>query len=282
MKTICWLFFLLFVLTPSLFAASQKGLKIEGIVYDGKDKDNSYAVVGGNFLKKGDTYQGYKITSVGSTSIQAVDATTGKEQQFHITGGEPSSFLPPVANIFSNKKKQESGPSSTDAAGQKQEGPNPISQIIEQFRSMLGVKEGGGMQFPGSGAKAKKGDSPNPLAQLMNVAWEIKAVVELKNMYQMAAYYYLTKGVHAKAPADLVQEKMLSEEFKDGENGLYRFYIQGSSDNLIVHADPVEPDSGLKYFCVEDGGPVRVEQRKPATPESPAIAPSNMLPWMQK
>lgn len=278
-----WKFLLLFVLFPSLlFAASSEGLKVEGIVYDGKNQDNSYAVVDGNFIKKGDTYQGYKVTSVGSASIQAVDEKTGKEQQFHITGGEPSSYLPPVTHIFSDKKKSGSG--SGGGAGQSQEAANPLSQLMEQLKGMMGVKEDGSMQFPGMDSGGKKGNKgANPFAKVLNIAWEIKAVMELKNVYQMAASHYMMENASVKSMEDLVKAKLLSEEFADGQSGPYRFYIQSSAQQFEVHADPVDSSSGLRYFCLsEESGTVRMEQGKPATPKSSPMTPSNMLPWMQQ
>lgn len=287
MKMIYWLFFLFFVLPlSSLFAASQEGLKIEGIVYDGKNQDNSYAVVDGNFIKKGDTYQGYTVTSVSSTSIQAVNEKTGKEMQFHITGGEPSSYLPPVTNGFLNPKKQTTeadGGKGTNASGQPQDQNNPLSQVIEQLRNMLGIKEGGGFKFPGSGgSEGKKGDSSNSYAKILNIVWEIKAIVELKNVYQMAAAHYMTENT-PPSMEDLVKAKLISDGFSDGKSGPYRFYVQSSAQQFEVHADPIDASSGLRYFCLsEDSGTVRIEQGKPANPKSPALDPSNMLPWMQR
>lgn len=281
MKAILRIAFIVLTAAAPLFAASQEDLKIEGIVYDGENGENSYAVVDGNFLKKGDSYQGYKITSVSSTSIQAVDEKSGKERQFHITGGEPSPYLPPIPNAPGSQKPSGSGPGGVDTAGQPQQGTNPLAQMLEQLRSMLGVKEDGTFQFPGGGSDAKKGSSANPFAKFINIAWEVKAITELKNIYQMAAAYYMQRNEPIKGIEELVQGKMISKEFADGESGPYRFYLKSSAQELEVHADPVDKSSGLRYFMIsEETGSVRMEQGKPATAESPAISPSNMMPWM--
>ena len=281
MKSILWVFLILLSAVPPLFAAPQGELKIEGIVYDGKNGENSYAVVDGNFLKKGDSYQGYKITSVGSTSIQAVDEKSGKERQFHITGGEPSSYLPPIPNAPGSRSKSGTGTGGMDSAGQPQQETNPLAQMLEQLRSMLGVKEDGSFQFPGGGSNTKKGNASNPFSKFINIAWEVKAIAELKNIYQMAAAYYLERNTPLKGLEELVQEKMISKEFADGESGPYRFYLKSSVQELEVHADPIDSSSGLRYFMIsEETGTVRVEQGKPATAQSPAVSPSNMMPWM--
>lgn len=258
--------------TP-LFAASQEDLKIEGIVYDGQNGENSYAVVDGNFLKKGDSYEGYKIVSVGSTSVQTVDEKSGKERQFHITGGEPSPYLPPIPGVPETR--------GMDSAGKPQQEANPITQILEQLRSMMGLKEDGSFQFPGGGSDTKKGSSANPFAKFINIAWEVKAITELKNIYQMAAAYYMERNEPIKGLAELAQAKMISREFEDGESGPYRFYLKSSAQELEVHADPVDKSSGLRYFMIsEETGTVRVEQGKPATAQSQAVSPSSMMPWM--
>lgn len=264
---------LLILQSCQVFASSYEDLRVEGIMYDDTNQDNSVAVVDGNFLKKGDSYGGFKILSVEQNALRLVDTQTGKESRMEVKGTGLPAILPDLKSLFSGSELKTAGSDS-----QKSDS-DPLSRI----KNFLDKITHGGKASPGQSSmeSSRKGARPeqiaNPLLKFFGLFWELRAIFDVRTVYLATSAYYLKTGAHAQSLQDLISGKFLSKTFEDSLNGQYRFQMLASSDHIEVHADPIESELGFKHFYIDDDGTIRVEKGKPASDESPAVTPFNVI-----
>lgn len=262
----------LFFCSLMLDAHAAEDLIVEGILYDDANGDNSVAVVNGQFLRKGDTYEGHTVLSVEANAVRLKDQVTGKESQVHIRGGNAPQA--PLRGVEPGRGSSEK-PKTIEAS----EFPDPSRPSASPVTSLQKImNEFSRLISPSAKESAKK---PGFVDRMIGLAWEITAIVELRNLYVAASAYYLMKGGHAREPSDLVAAKLVSKEFEDGVKGKYRFSIKSSGGRVELRANPLEEDSGLKYYYIDEDGTIRVASKGPANAESPAITPANVMGWSE-
>lgn len=264
MNFICGTGFLVLYLlvSPALISAQPaKELRVEGIVYDDTGEGNSVAVVDGNFLRKGDTYEGYKILEVKTDRVRVSDEE-GSERVFRILGGNRK-----------NKASLDSGSTGSSAAAPVPPDNEPLTQAIHKLRQLMsgGLPEGGA-----SGGERGISDS---LTGLFGLVFEIRAFMDVRSIYVAFGAFYLKEGRAPKNFEELIQSKLLPRDFADGANGPYQFTMNGAADRFTIEARPVNPEARLKYFYVDEEGVVRLAKGRPANSESPSVSAANMLGW---
>jgi hypothetical protein len=250
------------LLLPAFVSAQPvKELRVEGIVYDDSGEGNSVAVVDGNFLRKGDTYEGFKILEVKTDRVRVSDET-GNERVFRILGGD--------------KKGERSAVAAAAATGKNMAAPlppdnEPLSQAINKLRRFLSGGASGG-ETAGDG-----GGISDSLSGLFGLAFEIRAFIDVRSIYMAYGAFYLKEGRPPKGFEELAQSKLLPKDFADGANGPYQFTMTGNAEQFAIEARPVNPKVPLKYFYVDEEGVIRLAKGQPATSESPSVSAANML-----
>ncbi|MBI4549645.1 MAG: hypothetical protein HY714_01800 [Candidatus Omnitrophica bacterium] len=262
-RAIIFLFLPLFFLPARLRAEPAKELRVEGIVYDDSGEGNSVAVVDGNFLRRGDTYEGFKILEVKTDRVRAA-AEDGTEKVFRILGGGRKGGT--ASNAPTGANSRVAAPASPDDA--------PIQQAVRKFRQLLsgGSREGEEPGRPGSGIS-------DSLTGLFGLAFEIRAFLDVRSVYVAYGAFYLKEGRPPKDFGELAQSRLLPKDFADGANGPYEFTMAGTAERFAIEARPVNAKVPLKYFYVDEDGVVRVAKGRPADSESPSVSASNMLGW---
>ncbi len=274
-----WLLFF-FILQPALLlASSSEDLKVEGILYDDGNKDNSVAMVNGNFLKKGDTYAGYKVLAVNHESLRLADEQTGKESNLEITGGPSTSVLPDLKSLLSEEKRKSHDPHHAEKSNS-----NPLSHAMNYLQEMTRIGKAADLQpWRRSGKSGDvQGEGPNPLIKFFGLFWEMRAIIDIRTVYLAACAYYLKTGTYTQSMEALVGKKFLPKVFAGGVNGQYRFRMEASPDHVAVYADPVQTELDFKHFYIDEDGTIRLEKGKPASENSPVITPANVIGWSPK
>jgi hypothetical protein len=249
--------------------AEEKTPTVEGILYDREDPQNSVAVVNGVFLKKGDLYGDYEIREVEPNAVRVIDRRDGQETEFHITGGERAlreiSAKKLLADEPTKEKREEASPAAPASPPAAESSGSP--DLAGEIMKLAGADAGG------------TGVDKGMLAQFASLFWEMLGMLDTRNVYLACQIYYLNEGGHAASPAELAAKKLVSGDLADGERGKYRFRIEGKGDDIRVYADPTDSSSGLRHFCMDGGGTLRIEKGRSADSESPAVSPESVLGW---
>lgn len=251
MKPVFWMFLMTCsVFFPSLLKAdSSEDLRVEGIMYDDTNPDNSVAVIYGNFVKKGDTVSGYKVVEVKQNSVR-VASEAGQESEVGILGGGGMAAASGASGSTAGKE---------GAAG----GKTASEQVMDQ--TMQAAQKGGG----GFGQFFS---NFNPLG-VLNLAWETSAMADMKQVWTATQIYF---QMNEKAPKDikeLVDAGVLAQPYADGTKGQYKFYLESKGYEVGVHADPTDPKSGMRYFFIDHEGTMRVAKGEPASAKSAEAMP---------
>lgn len=216
-------------------ADSEEEPRLEGILYDAANPDESIIVVNGEYVKKGELIGFNQIVGVSQKYIQVRNIDTGKTSMVLIKGGVPQKAL------------------EEEVEEVELENPKTIeTSIFHNFK-----------------AKIKRlFEEWNP-SSLVNRMWELKAVLDLAKVYNAAVNYYNTKGVVPWEIAQLVRANYLPKSYLEKIRGKYIFSLNEEGKEFAVYADPVDDSSGLRHFYVGESAIIRYEIGKQAGPESP-------------
>ena len=231
MKLFAMLLFLVCLSVP-VFA---EDLKLEGIMYEAKDPEQSVVMLNGAFLKSGDTFQGYKILEIKPDSVKVSHSETGEIRELSTVG---------------DKLDPASGSVAKEATSVPQAVP-------KEKKSTLG----GGMLSPFSAlVRAKEAVLLADLRRLHVAA---------------AIYYseYGDMPVSGKPEpitlAKLIERGLVSRAYESGVKGGYKFDLKPDQGGIGVSADPVNSNEKARHFYIDGHGELFVEEGKLATDRSP-------------
>jgi len=237
MRILTWLSFLIFLSltfssTPWAQGDARDVISLEGIIVDSSRPEESIAIVNGTPLEKGDHVGPYELIAISPRSIRVRHKSDGSEKLIRMRD---------ITELNSDKTAAEFAAESAEAA------------------------------IPEEGEKGNFWDrwakQWNP-SKILNWVWERKAVVDLITVYNAGTAYFNTKQKLAPDLITLVDAEYLSKSFQKDVRGQYVFYLGPITEGFSAHADPVDPESELKYFYVGQNAIIRFEIGKPAGPKS--------------
>ncbi len=114
-------------------------------------------------------------------------------------------------------------------------------------------------------------DPKKASAQAANRMWELKAIRDLALINNAAVIYYNQNSFFPRNIRQMTLAGHLDKKYEEKVIGKYTFYLSNTThpDDLQIHADPVEPSSGLRFFFVGVDAVIRESYGKPASKESP-------------
>lgn len=95
---------------------------------------------------------------------------------------------------------------------------------------------------------------------------EDQGAEDLRMIYNAGALYYLKYKQPPREIKELVQPGLLTEDFKEGTRGKYRFKIDNEARG--INADPVSQETGLRHLFIDKNYVVHAEENQPATANS--------------
>ena len=230
------LFFSVFGLVQPSFA--EEDLYLEGIAYEPEKPSESMAVINGNLLKQGDQYQNYRVLEVKSNFVRLAKLDGSGERELRVIGGihQPAQTRAPVQT-------------EAKTAG---EGNTNLGEDIQKVMTR---------------------NAANQLAMLER-AKDTVAVADIRQLYVAGSVYFTEHENADPATLDkLIKSGMVSSVFQGGVKGAYRFTVTAASGGVTVNADPVDQNSRLRHFFIDEKGSLFSEENKPAASTSPLYAP---------
>lgn len=103
-------------------------------------------------------------------------------------------------------------------------------------------------------------------------AWELKTIRDVALINNAAVKYYQKNGFFPTGLRQLTLDGFLPSSYESGKTSKYQFYFRNKPqqpDDFRFHADPLEPDAGLRYFFVGPDAVIRESIGKPADFDSP-------------
>ncbi len=236
-----WILFALFVNLTHIFA---EDLRLEGVVYDSANPKESLAVLNGEFVKAGEKVGDYKVVKVEPQSALLIHATTGEERLLDVSA----------------KSAQPKPEGAIDSSSPAANGPAPGTPVPGILK-----------QLPGGELKNKLGQLLSAPGELVNQFWERKALQDLATLHNACVNYYNKKNAHPMNFQELIAANLLASSFSSGVKMKYRFYLIRPPDpaEFGIHADPLEPQSGMHYFFVGTDAVMREAKDKSANSLSP-------------
>lgn len=151
-----------------------------------------------------------------------------------------------------------------------------IVNIGPDFIEVLEVKSGEKFKVAVENAPQEKEPAPRkrnsvPSVGLMGRGWEMHALKDLALINNASVRYYERREFFPRKMKSLTLDGYLDASYENEVRGKYRFYLDDFTDpdHLGVHADPVEPASGLRFFYIGEDAVIRVSSGQPADKSSP-------------
>ena len=111
----------------------------------------------------------------------------------------------------------------------------------------------------------------NP-AKIKGWVWELVALRDLIMLNNAAVRYYEKFQFFPVIMRQMTLEGLLAKSYESGQLHRYRFYLTNVSrnpDDLQIHADPIDPKAGCRFFFVGPDAVIRESAGAPASLESP-------------
>ena len=233
------LFLLVFILPVALVhALPEEELWVEGISYEPTNPAESIAVINGDFYNVGDVIDGHRIEAISSGQVRVSNVSTGSEHYLRVKGAE--------------EIQAERSPASAAKAADGDDLDRSKMTVGEELEEAL-----------------KPGATWNPFA-LLDRAKEMAVIANLRKIYTMANVYYHEEGAYGEDMSidDLVKARMISPQYKGGVRGTYKYSVKIVGDDVSVSADPVDSNSNMRHFLIDEFGDLYSDFGKPATVKS--------------
>ena len=94
--------------------------------------------------------------------------------------------------------------------------------------------------------------------------WERVAMTDLYKIFLARNGFQEMKQKPAASLQELVEAGLLPERYREGVYGQYRFSLSAEG----IQADPRDSHSGLRHFLLDNDSRLRIENDKPAAPDS--------------
>lgn len=103
------------------FASVEDTVRVEGVLFDPQNSQESFAVINGALFKEGSEYENFKIEKILSDKVRILDTETGEEHDLAVLGN-----LVPVP---------EPSPAETDE--ETPEGTNPFAAFFDSIHEWI-------------------------------------------------------------------------------------------------------------------------------------------------
>ena len=222
-------FALLFFISSLALAATKDDFKLEGVMYESGNVQESVAIVNGQLLKIGDTYKEHQVSQIGSDFVVFKPEGGGEEIHVNLINASASAPEP------SPKNEKKEATQENDKPIKKDEPPKDAAQT-QGFKSGLG--------------------------KVMGVAAETKVKVDLQQIFAAAAEASERDETDANGNpirtnltlSKLAELQLLPKSLETGKSGPYTYSIKNGPDGFEVHADPTDSNSKLRHFMVDHEG----------------------------
>jgi len=217
------------------YGDASGAFRLEGILYDRANPDETVVVIDGQPFKKGDSYGQFRIETVDENAIEVINLGTREKSRLEVVG---------------------EGDSGPETGADRVEVPLPLPPAAPEVWYEMWVREA-----------VRWWEIHNPFKS--EAPSEEDAVIAgLTIVHRAVLTYYLDRKIYPAALEELTAHGYLNAEFDQAVKGIYRYYLEIHKDLFLVHADPVIPGSGLRYFLMNKRGELRAETGSPATIES--------------
>ena len=109
-------------------------------------------------------------------------------------------------------------------------------------------------------------------AQAANRFWELQALRDLAQINNAAVKYSDKNKFFPVRIRQLTLDGFLPTSYESGKIKKYQFYLSNTPqkpDDFQLHADPLNPEAGIRYFFVGPDAVIRESTGKPADIKSP-------------
>ena len=225
------LIILILITAVSPFArAGAEEIRLEGVVQDQADPSKSLAIVNGDPHKIGETVGTGTIKEIGSNYVKLFDSKTGTETTLQVK----EAVKPPA----SASQEPAAGPAPTTPAS-----------LVNAAKKYLSHPE-----------------------QAVNRLWELQALRDLAIINNASVKYFEKNDFFPVRLRQLTLDGFLPVSYESGKTNQYQFYLSNTPqkpDDFQLHADPLNPEAGLRYFFVGPDALIRESTGKPADIKSP-------------
>jgi hypothetical protein len=217
--------------SSGLFAAQTEDFKLDGVMYEKENPQDSVAIVEGQFLRQGDLFQGRKVEEIGPDYVvfQAE------------AGGAPTRIS--LSDVTTKKSSK-----------------TPAAKTDKTVKAAGGAWKFDVMNIINLATETKA------RADLKSIFIACTVTANEENIGEDGEP--VTSNLTLEG---LVSRGMLPPSYKNAQNGPYIYTIKGSAGNFEVHADPANPESSLRHFMIDQDGIFHSERGQSATASSPTV-----------
>ena len=224
-----WGLFLTFSFSP----AYAQDIRIEGIMVDTANPENSVVIINGEFLKKGDLVKRYRVLEVQAGSVAFLDEESGSKEWLSV-----EAVIPETAESPLETESEVLEPSNTS---------DEPKGLKEKFQELLELPK-----------------------KFINRIWELMALRDLAILNNASVLYYNQTGRFPAMISQIVSANLIAPSYEEGKRGKYQLYLISppNPQQFAVRADPVDPTSGLRFFYIGTDTIIRESTGKQATARS--------------
>ncbi len=239
----------LFLISQMAFAATSDDFRLEGVMYEPSNEQESLAIVNGQFLKIGDTYQEHKVSEIGADFVILKSEQGGGDVRVNLMGAPIK-----TATAASDSPKEEA-----------------------PKKSQKGSKEKGSASGQTPGDAQPKGGFTTSLGAAIGRAADTKVMMDLKQIFMAAANAVSMdmtdesgNPIRENLTLDkLAEMQLLPRNLQEGKSGPYTYRIKSGPNGFEIYADPTDSKSKLRHLMIDQEGAYHAEYGKEATSQSP-------------
>ncbi len=260
---------LVVLLSPPAYAGSGDVIKLDGVLYESDKPETSIAIINGEPIKLGESYEGNVLDKIEKDSVVLRPKEGGAPITLRLWGA-PHSTKPAAADAAQATTASQLPPGQAAAmkvqSQQQAAASEIISQIPKEVKDRPGMKE----------ALTPTGGMPFNVAGMLNYSMEVKALGDLRQISTatMVAANEEDFGPRGELrPPTLTFEQLkqkgfLPEGFRT-TSGPYTYTIRSTGyGKFEVHADPNDAGSSLRHFMADQDGILYAEHGRAATTQS--------------
>jgi hypothetical protein len=219
----------------SLEASAESSLRLEGIIADASDPEDSLALVNGQALKKGDSIEGHRVLRIGPDFIDVAVDGEGREYRLAVTAAP--------------------APALSAAPSEPLPAPGWGDSMRRWWKSAW--------------SPAKKDTQEGPKVEL----WERIAVASLIQMHEAVSRFQEQNKKPPVSFEELIRDAGLPERYHQGKYGKYRFTLAYGSPEPGIHAAPLPGNPPLKFFFMDSQQVLHMEEDREADARSAVYNP---------
>jgi hypothetical protein len=226
---------------------------------------DSLAIINGAILKQGDVFHGHVLQEIGEDFAVLQPEAGGLPLRLRVWS---ATAKPPADPAAPSASRAAPAAQPAPAARAADEAPSGLTESEQMQERLAASAQQSGSALPGG---------LNPFG-LLNYAYEVQVLADIRRIATACAV--LASMEETDAQGNVVQPTFTFERMKemqllpqafDEQTSFYAYSIRPSAEGwgCEVHAAPLNPKSGLRYFMVDPDGSMHAERGGPATMQSP-------------